>query len=130
MDTAATGEVTTEFLQAFADAWNAHDIDALMSFMAEECAFEVSVGPDVNGKRYQGRQQVRAGYQGVLDTFPDGRWGNDSHFVAGDRGVSQWTFTATASDGKRIEVHGCDIFSFKDGKIALKDSYRKQRTTS
>ena len=34
--------VTTEVLQAFADAWNRHDADALMSFMAEDCAFEAS----------------------------------------------------------------------------------------
>jgi ketosteroid isomerase-like protein len=30
-------EVTTETLQAFADAWNRHDIDALMSFLTENC---------------------------------------------------------------------------------------------
>lgn len=45
-------EVTTEFLQAFADACNRHDVDALMSFMTEECVFESSMGPDVCGTRY------------------------------------------------------------------------------
>ena len=40
------GEVTTERLQAFADAWNRHDVDALMSFMSDDCAFEASAGPD------------------------------------------------------------------------------------
>ena len=38
-------EVTTELLQAFADAWNRHDVDALMSFMTEDCVFEASAGP-------------------------------------------------------------------------------------
>jgi len=26
-----------------------------------------------------------------------------------------------------VEVHGCDLFTFRDGKIALKNSYRKNR---
>ena len=37
-------------------------------------------------------------------------------------------FTATAQDGSRIEVNGCDIFTFRDGKIAVKNSFRKIRT--
>jgi hypothetical protein len=40
-------EVTTDGLQAFADAWNAHDLDAIMAFMTEDCVFEASAGPDV-----------------------------------------------------------------------------------
>ncbi|WP_262269991.1 hypothetical protein [Microvirga yunnanensis] len=27
-----------------------------------------------------------------------------------------------------VEVQGCDVFTFQDGKIAVKNSYRKQRT--
>lgn len=47
--------------------------------------------------------------------------------AASDRGVSEWTFTGTRADRTRVEVHGCDLFTFRDGKIALKDSYRKNR---
>ena len=49
------------------------------------------------------------------------------HFVAGDRAVSEWTFTGTMKDGMKVEVNGCDIFTLQGGKIALKNSYRKQR---
>ena len=55
-------EVTTELLQAFADAWNRHDVDAIMSFMTDDCVFESSSGPDVCGTRYAGREAVRAGF--------------------------------------------------------------------
>ena len=61
-------------LQAFADAWNRHDIDALMHFMTDDCVFESSAGPDVRGTRYTGRQTVRAGYADVFQTFPDAQW--------------------------------------------------------
>jgi ketosteroid isomerase-like protein len=47
--------------------------------------------------------------------------------VCGDRGVSEWTFTGTYADGRRVEVRGCDLFRFRDGRIALKNSYRKNR---
>lgn len=120
--------VTVETLDAFAAAWNRHDADALMSFMTEDCVFESSAGRGVFGTRHVGREAVRAAYVEVWTSFPDAHWGNARHFVQGDRGVTQWTFTGTRRDGTRVEVHGCDLFTFRNGKIALKDSYRKNRT--
>jgi steroid delta-isomerase-like uncharacterized protein len=114
-------------LEAFAEAWNRHDVDALMSFMTDDCVFEASAGPDVSGTRYVGPEAVRAGFAEVFATFPDAQWSNARHLIAGDRGVSEWTFTGTRADGTRVEVHGCDLFVFRDGKIALKNSYRKNR---
>jgi len=120
-------EVPPDFLQAFAEAWNRHDVEALMAFMTEDCVFESSAGPDACGTRYAGREAVRAGFAEVWAVFPDAHWGNASHFVHGDRGVSEWIFTGTRADGGRVEVRGCDLFTFRDGKIALKNSYRKNR---
>lgn len=121
-------QVDTNFLQEFADAWNRHDLDGMMSFMGEDCVFELSSGPDVMGKRFEGTYQVRKGYQAVLEAFPDGRWNVTTHFVSGERGVSQWVFTGSNPDGTSVEVNGCDLFTFKEGKIIVKDSYRKART--
>src|SRR4030095_9149051 len=82
-------------LERFADAWNRHDLDALMSMMTDDGVFEASAGPEGHGARSGGKQAVRAAYAEVFDTFPDAHWGNARHFVAGDRGVSEWTFTGT-----------------------------------
>ena len=123
-----TPEITAEVLDAFADAWNRHDTDALMSFMTDDCVFESSAGPDICGTRYAGREAVRAGFTEVFATFRDAHWGNAQHFIQGDRGVSEWTFTGTRADGTRVEVHGCDLFTFRNGKIALKNAYRKNRS--
>jgi steroid delta-isomerase-like uncharacterized protein len=124
----AMADVTTAMLQAFADAWNRHDIDALMSFMTDDCVFEASAGPEVCGARHAGREAVRAGFAEVWATYPDAHWGDARHFVHGQRGVSEWTFTGTRADGTRVEVDGCDLFTFRDGKISLKNSYRKNRS--
>jgi ketosteroid isomerase-like protein len=98
-----------------------------MSFMTDDCVFESSAGPDVCGRRYAGREAVRAGYAEVWATFPDAHWGGARHLVQGDRGVSEWTFTGTRADGTRVEANGCDLFTFRGGRIAVKNSYRKNR---
>lgn len=125
----APPRVTVAHLDAFAQAWNRHDIDALMSFMAEDCVFHASVGTEACGTRYLGRAAVRAGFMKAWADFPDAQWTRARHFVAGRRGVSEWTFVGTrASDGKRVEVDGGDLFTFQGDKIRVKDSWRKQRT--
>lgn len=125
--TEVTDDISRKVLQAFTDAFNRHDIDALMSFMTDDCVFEAAAGLDVCGTRYEGLEQVRAGFLEVFETFPDGHWGGDRHFVYADRGVSEWTFTGTRTDGTRVEVNGCDLFTFRDDKISFKNSYRKNR---
>jgi steroid delta-isomerase-like uncharacterized protein len=119
--------VTVATLQAFAEAFNRHDADALMGFMTDDCVFEASAGPDVCGASHVGARAVRAAFCDVWQTYPDAQWHAPRHFVSGDRGVSEWTFTGTRADGSRVEVHGCDVFTFRDGKIAVKNSYRKNR---
>jgi steroid delta-isomerase-like uncharacterized protein len=114
-------------LERFADAWNRHDLDALISMMTEDCVFEASSGPQVDGQRTEGKQAVRAAYAAVFETFPDAQWANPRHFIADNRGVSEWTFIGTTGDAKRVEVTGCDLFTFRDGKIAIKNSFRKNR---
>ena len=121
-------EVTTDVLQAFADAWNRHDADAVMSFMTDDCVFDASAGADVCGTRYAGPEAVRTAFEEVWSTFPDAQWRNARHVVHGDRGFSEWTFTGTARNGARVEVNGCDVFTFRDGKISVKNSYRKNRS--
>lgn len=124
----AQDAATLKMLDRFADAWNRHDVDGLMACMAPECVFEASAGREAAGTRHVGRDAVRKAYLAVFDTYADGRWNNARHFVAGDRAVSEWTFTGTTKEGLKVEVNGCDIFTLKGGKIALKNSYRKQRS--
>ena len=116
-----------QLLQAFADAFNRHDLDALMSMMTADCVFETSAGDAVNGSRHEGQSAVRSAFAAVFDLYPDAHWGDAKHFVAGDRGVSEWTFTGTLRDGRRVEVNGCDLFTLRDGRIAIKNSFRKNR---
>ena len=128
MTDTATRSVGIDFLVSFCDAFNRHDLDALMAHMTDDCVFDASVGPHREGRRYAGREVVRGGFAEVFENFPDSRWEEGRHWASGDRGVSEWVFRGTRRDGTRVEVNGCDLFTFRDGKIAVKDSFRKQRT--
>jgi ketosteroid isomerase-like protein len=119
--------VDLAFLEAFAAHWNRHDIDALMSCMADDCEFHAVGGPDLLGRSFYGRDAVRAGFQLAWQTCPDASWTEGSHFVSGDRGVSECTFRGTKADGSRIEARMVDVFTFRDGKIAVKNAFRKDR---
>lgn len=122
--------VTENFLQSFADAFNAHDTRAIMSHMTEDCVFEASAGPDVNGEVFRGQEQVKHAFENVFATFPDAKWSTPKHFITGDRGFTEWVFTGTKKDGTKVEVTGCDLFTFENGKIAIKNSYRKNRLST
>ena len=122
-----TKKVTEAFLQSFVDAFNAHDTNAIMSHMTSDCVFEASAGPDSDGEKFTGHEQVKKAFEAVFEAFPDAQWTNPKHFVQGDRGFSEWIFKGTKVDGSRVEVTGCDLFTFRNGKIAIKNSYRKNR---
>lgn len=123
----SNNQITKEFLESFANAFNAHDVKAIMLHMTDDCVFEASAGPDSNGEKFTGTEQVKKAFENVFASFPDARWNNAIHFISGNRGFSEWTFTGTRPDGTKVEVTGCDLFTFRDGKILVKNSYRKNR---
>jgi SnoaL-like domain len=81
MQTEKAMTVSIKDLESFAEGWNRHDVDFLMTFMAEGCVFETSAGPEAAGKRYVGREQVREGFAGVFRRFPDVHFGDARHLV-------------------------------------------------
>ena len=117
----------TAMLEAFSAAWNRHDLPALMSFMHPDCVFETAAGPESWGTRHIGHDAVARAFASAWQAFPDAQWRNGRHWVAGERGVSEWTFTGTAADGARSESDGVDLFTFKDGLILVKNVFRKAR---
>jgi len=121
--------VTVKDLDAFfVEGWNKHDVDRLMTFMADDCVFESTAGPEACGARHAGRERVREAFARVFANFPDAAFRDARHFVAGERGASEWLFTGTSREGKKVEVNGCDLFTFRDGKIAVKSSFFKTRS--
>ena len=117
-----------ETLRQVLSRLNKHDVDAIMSHFAEDCVFETPRGPDRCGQRFAGKDQVRRGLTARLQGIPDIQYDDDDHFACGTRGVSEWTLSGTTVDGERVDVRGCDLWTFgDDGKIVRKDSFLKIR---
>lgn len=117
--------VTTEVLKGFLDAFNRHDLDAIMSYFAEDCVLYMPRGAAPRGDRFSGKAAVRAGLARRFAGIPDVHYGDDTHWVCGDLGVSEWTLTGTSVSGTQVEVRGVDLLEFADGKIIRKDSFWK-----
>ncbi|MCW5719380.1 MAG: nuclear transport factor 2 family protein [Bauldia sp.] len=114
-------------LVALCDAFNAHDLDRIMAFFADDCVLEMPRGSAPYGARFTGKPAVRAALATRFEGLPDIHYGNARHFVdaGAATGISQWTLTGTARDGTRKEVHGCDFYTFRAGLVTRKDSYWK-----
>jgi ketosteroid isomerase-like protein len=114
-----------DVLREVTDAFNRHDLDGIMSFFADDCVLDTPRGPDPWGRRFVGKAEVREGLGARFKGIPDVHYGDDSHFICGNRGVSEWTLTGTTVDGEPIEVRGCDLWTFRDYQIVLKNSFWK-----
>ncbi len=117
--------ITPDVLQAFLAAFNAHDLDAIMDFFAEDCELLMPRGTEPWGTRYLGKAAVREGLATRFAGIPDIHYGDDSHWVCGEHGVSTWMLTGTAPTGESLCVRGVDLLEFRAGKIVKKDSYWK-----
>jgi steroid delta-isomerase-like uncharacterized protein len=109
------------------DAFNAHDLDRIMSLFADDCVLEMPRGDKPWGARFAGKASVREALATRFTGLPDVHYGDAEHFAddSAGTGMSKWTLTGTTREGARIEVRGCDFYTFRDGQVIRKDSYWK-----
>ena len=119
------GSVTQATLKSILDAFNRHDLDAIMEYFADDCVLYLPRGSSPRGARFEGKAEVRRGLATRFAGLPDVHYGDDRHWAYGDFGVSEWTITGTTPSGQRIEARGVDLLEFRQGKIVRKDSFWK-----
>jgi ketosteroid isomerase-like protein len=117
--------VTPALLKEFLEAFNRHDLDAIMEFFAPDCVFYMPRGAAPHGDRYVGKAEVRAGLAKRFEGIPNVHYGEDQHWVCDNLGVSEWTLSGTTRSGQEIEVRGVDLLEFTNGKVTRKDSFWK-----
>ena len=100
-------------------AWNEQDIDTVASLHAEEIVFENHTA----GERAEGAAAVRDHIAQIFANWPSLRFRGRSLRIGDDFAVSEWTATATAPDGRKLEWEGVDVFPVRDGLIVRKDVY-------
>lgn len=115
---------TIEAINSFMEAFNRHDVDAIMAAMTEDCVFEnTSPGPD--GRRHEGQDAVRAVWEEFFSSSPNAVFEEEETFAAGDRCVVRWLYRWVDGNGNPGHVRGVDLFRVRDGKVSEKLAYVK-----
>lgn len=117
--------VSVEMLKVFLEAFNRHELDAIMSFFAQDCISIYRAAPRHAVTAASARTMCELDWQNDSSAFPDVHYGGDGHRVCGDFGVSGWPLTGTALSGKKIEARGVDLLEFAEGKTTRKHSFWK-----
>ena len=108
----------TATIERYNDAWNAHDVDAIVSLHAPGMVLENHTA----GERVEG-DDVGPHIARIFENWPDLRFRGRRLYVREGIVVNEWTANATAPDGRRREWDGGDLFPFENGLIARKDVY-------
>ena len=78
---AAIESVTVETLKQLVAAFNRHDLEAIMTFFADDCVLQMPRGPEPWGQRYQGKVEVRKGLASRFEGLPDVQYSDDKHWT-------------------------------------------------
>jgi steroid delta-isomerase-like uncharacterized protein len=119
-----------ETIDRYNDAWNSHDLDAIVALHAPGMVFENHTA----GERAEGAD-VREHIGRIFEAWPDITFNTRRLYVREGLVVQEWTASAThtqelrrgdivaAPSGKRIEWEGLDVIPFEDGLVKRKDVY-------
>jgi steroid delta-isomerase-like uncharacterized protein len=117
-------------IAGYNEAWNAHDLDAIVSMHAPDMVFENHTA----GERAEG-EAVREHIGGIFETWPDIAFSTRRLYVREGLVVQEWTATATHANemrrgdlvaeptGKRVTWDGLDVIPFEGGLVKRKDVY-------
>jgi len=119
-----------EAIGRYNEAWNSHDLDAIMSMHAPDMVFENHTA----GESAQGAD-VRAHIGSIFESWPDLRFETRRLYVRDGVVTQEWTASATHANtmrrgdlvaeptGQKIEWRGVDVIPYEDGLIKRKDVY-------
>jgi ketosteroid isomerase-like protein len=119
-----TTAATLAAIARFTDAFDRHDVEAVMAAMTDDCVFE-NTSPAPDGRRHVGQAAVRAVWEEFFAASPHAAFEAEETFAAGDRGVVRWRYRWGGDGAGAGHVRGVDLFRVREGKIAEKLSYVK-----
>ena len=107
----------------FNEAFNRHDVDAVMAAMTDDCVFE-NTSPPI-GQRYEGQTQVRAAWEEFFAASPTAHF--DGEDVIVDRRPVRRAVALHVDERRRHHgaLRGVDVIRVRDGKVAEKFAYVK-----
>jgi ketosteroid isomerase-like protein len=119
----AVTAATLAAVDAFNEAFNRHDVDAVMARMTDDAVFETTAPPA--GERHEGAGAVRAAWESFFAASPTARFDAEEIIATRDRCVVRWIYTWTDNAGHEQHIHGVDVLRVRDDKVAEKLAYVK-----
>jgi len=114
-------------LRAFGKAFNAGDVDGILACVTEDFEWRRAEGPDApDGRIVRGKEAVRRALAERAAQIARIRFSETEVFIAGDQVVGRFRATGAYADGTPLDVRGVDLYTLRDGRIAVKDSYWKR----
>jgi limonene-1,2-epoxide hydrolase len=107
-------------IERFNEAFNRHDVEAVMRLMTDDIVFE-----NTSGGRFEGQEAVRAVLIRAFKLMLTGWFDTEASFATADRCVLLWKYTFNRQESVRGHVRGVDVFRVRDGLVAEKFSYVK-----
>jgi ketosteroid isomerase-like protein len=115
---------TVDTVEKFNEAFNRHDVPAVMALMTDDCLFD-NTYPSPDGERFVGQDAVRGFWEEFFRSSPDARFTSEEMIAFGDRCIIRWRYDWTNTDGSLGHVRGVDVLKVRDGKVAEKLAYVK-----
>lgn len=116
-----------KLIDASRDGFNHHDVDAILSNFAGDCAWLMARGPNApEGRRCVGKAEIGEVLRNRYEQIPDMRWEEMRHWIVDDtKAISEWVVRGTPIGGQPFEYLGCDLWEFRDRYVTKKDTYWK-----
>tara|TARA_B100000963_G_scaffold342169_1_gene342767 strand:- start:50 stop:442 length:393 start_codon:yes stop_codon:yes gene_type:complete len=121
--------VTLELVDAIGHAFNSNNIDAVMQYFVDDATFDHASGPDIYGLRIEGADAIRAAFASLFDSVKSVHWTTLNTGIADNKAYCEYRRVAKLKNGEVQDFHSVDILTFRDGKIAHKDTYYKNRNS-
>jgi ketosteroid isomerase-like protein len=119
----STLAATREIIDRFNAAFNRHDADALASLLTDDTIFE-NTSPAPDGQRIEGKAAVLEFWRAWFARNSDARFEAEDVIVSGNRAIVLWVYHKLRND-QPWHLRGVDIFTVRDGKVAVKLAYVK-----
>ena len=121
--------LTLDLLEAMTEAYNRHDVEAIMSYFAADARFDHGAGSEAYGKRFQGLAEIRMAFEGLFRSIESVHWKPLDTRIAGDKAYCEFHRVARLKNGTVQDFLSVDVLTFRDGLIVHKDTYFKHRTS-
>ena len=118
--------VDDAFMARWFEAWKRKSVEDILELVTDDVVLESAFGPEAHGKRFVGKKAFAEGCIRYFAAMEGVTSSDRAYVLMGDTGFTEVTISYRGPDGKQMSTRVCDLFAFRDGKVASKRAYSKR----